>query len=161
MRGRSGGSRRGLLPRSYHPGPDAPGPRWVGAGSTGNREVRAAVPRPGRLFVAGIDGPLLAVGGRAQPVRGHAQAGQVVARDLRALVPEREVVLHGAALVAVALHHDLGLAVVLHPQGVLLQDAAGLVGELGLVVLEVDVGQRPTLAGDVGDREVRARGLRL
>ena len=40
----------------------------------------------------------------------------------------------------------LAVAVVLQPERVLLEDRARLVGEVGLVVVEVDVGQRPALA---------------
>src|SRR4029079_4376183 len=126
------------------PGPGRPG---TALSSARDREVGAPIPGPRALVVARIDRPLLPIGRRPQPVRGHAQAGQVVAGDLRALVPQREVVLHGPTLVAVALDHDLGLAVVLHPERVLLQGRAGFIGERGLVVVEMDVGQRAALAG--------------
>ena len=48
----------------------------------------------------------------------------------------------------------------LHPLRVALEDRAGLVGQVGLVVLEVDVLQRPALAARVGDGEVLARARR-
>ena len=45
---------------------------------------------------AGVERALLAVGDRGQPVGGHAQARQVVARGLRAALAEGQVVLDGA-----------------------------------------------------------------
>ena len=71
------------------------------------------------------------------------EVDEVIAGGPRALLAEGEVVVGRAALVAMALDGDLRRAVVLHPERVLLEDAARRVGEPRLVVVEMDVGQGP------------------
>src|SRR5438552_15047304 len=121
--------------------------------------MRAAVPVPCFLVARGVVGALLPVGDRGQAIGGHAEAHEVVAGRARALVPQGQVVVHGPALVAVALDRHLGLPMVLEPEGVLLQDGPRLVAEVGLVIVEVHVLERPVLAARVVDREVLARGV--
>ena len=105
-----------------------------------------------------VEGALLAEGDRAHAVAGHAQAGQVVAHGARTLVAEGQVVVDGAALVAVALDRHLGRAMVLQPEAVLLEQRARLVAQLGPVVVEADVFERSALAARVVDGEVLAAG---
>src|SRR6266550_2620446 len=116
--------------------------RWAGprktlarSNLTSHDEVRAAVAPPGLLVARGVERLLLAVGHRLQAIARHAQAHQVLARDARALVAQREVVVYGAALVGVSLHRHLRRPVVLQPEGVFLQDRACLVAQRGLVVI--------------------------
>src|SRR5687768_7363851 len=106
----------------------------------------AAISRPGRLVAGRVERPLLSVGDGGEAVPGHSQAHQVIPSGPRALLAEGEVVVGGAALVAMPLDRDLGRAMVLQPEGVFLEEAAGLVAQPRLVVLEEDVGQRAALA---------------
>src|SRR6185503_9790032 len=93
--------------------------------SAAHDEVGAAVLRPGGLVARGIEGLLLAQAHRDEAAARHAQAHQVVAGRAGPLVPEGEVVVGRATLVAVALDRDLGVAVALQPEGVLLEDPPG------------------------------------
>src|SRR5262245_49161209 len=73
----------------------------------GHFEVVAPVAGPALLVGIRAHGDLLAVGDRLHAVRGHAQRDQVVVGRLGAPLAQRQVVLDGAALVAVALDRDL------------------------------------------------------
>src|SRR5512147_587909 len=79
----------------------------IASDSLGGRRARhgdaAAILRPGRLAVAWIVRPLLAVADGLDAVRRDAEGNQVVLDRGRAPVAERQVVLAGAALVAMTL----------------------------------------------------------
>src|SRR5574341_571908 len=115
--------------------------------------MRAAVLGVGGLVAARVERPLLAVRDDAQPCARDSQAREVVAHGARPLLAERQVVLDGAALVAVPLDDHADAALALQPQRVLLQDGARLVGERRAVVLEAHVCERAALAhvGPAGD----------
>src|SRR5687768_1807839 len=120
---RIGTWRMARLPEPHHM-------TWpAGTLSARHDEMGATVAGERRFAVERIERPFLAVGDRLQPVCGHAERDEVVARGARALVAKGEVVLRGAALVAVAFHRDLGGAMVLQPERVLLEHGAGLVAE--------------------------------
>ena len=117
-----------------------------GAGLAGHREVGAAVLRPGRLVVPGSSGRSLPNETTRRRSAATPEAHEVVAGGAGALLAEGEVVLDGAALVAVALDGHPHLAPALEPERVLLEGRPRLVGEGGAVVLEADVGERAALA---------------
>src|SRR3954471_23388104 len=70
--------------------------------SPNENEVRAAVLRPRVFIVTGIERPLLTIAHGADARGIHSEGGEVLACDVRAPITEREVVLLGTALVAVA-----------------------------------------------------------
>ncbi len=70
------------------------------------REVRAAVVAPGRLIVAHHTGLDLAEAHRAQSRRRNSEVHQVALHSVGAALPESEIVLFAAALVAVTLDRD-------------------------------------------------------
>src|SRR5262245_57040306 len=80
----------------------------------GNDEVGAAVVRPRRLAVARVERELLAIADRPQPLGGDAEGDEVLADRQRPPLAQRQVVLGGAALVAVALDRDHPGRVLLH-----------------------------------------------
>src|SRR5688572_12919990 len=94
---------------------------------TGVLDVRAAVLRPGLLVVARRHRLFLAVADGLDAAVGDAQDGHHLLHRLGAPLAEREVVLPAAALVAVALDADAGVALVSHVAGVSLHDGAELV----------------------------------
>src|SRR5688572_26026883 len=95
--------------------------------------------RPARLVGLRAGRDLLAVGNRLQAVAGHAQGDEVVESRPRPALAEGEVVLDGAALVAVALDR--------HPEEVELLERLRVLGEhravrfpdVRAVVVEADV----------------------
>src|SRR5262249_30488317 len=82
-----------------------------------DQEMRAPVLGPARLVVVGADGPLLAVRDDAEAALRHALADEVVHGGLGPALTEREVVLVGAPLVAVAFDEHQHVGVVLEPRG--------------------------------------------
>src|SRR5262249_29450249 len=72
-----------------------------------DHEVSAPVLRPAGLARFGADGTLLAVRDRLDPRAIDPQRGEIVLRGVGAPLPEREVVLVRAALVAMSLDQDL------------------------------------------------------
>ena len=111
----------------------------------GDGEVRAAVPRPALLVGLLAERDLLAVRHRLQAGGVDAQRDQVVVGGLRAPLAQRQVVLDRAALVAVALDRDAEEVELLQGVGVLRQDRAVAVAQVGAVVVEVDVGEQAHL----------------
>src|SRR5712692_6831149 len=77
-----------------------------------DQEVSAAVLGPAGFVVLGAHGPFFAVGDDAHAALRHPLADQIVHGRLGPPLAEREVVLVGAALVAVALdeHEQVGVA---------------------------------------------------
>src|SRR5262249_55648923 len=115
-----------------------------------DEEVSAAVLGPAGFVVIGADRPLFAVGDDAHAVLRDALADQIVHCRLRPTLAEREVVLVGAALVAVALdQHEHG-RVALQPRRVGVECLGVARPDVVLVEVEVDVlqlGGRPEGAG--------------
>src|SRR5690349_8500042 len=79
----------------------------------------AAVPRPARFGLVLAERQLLAVADGREPIGGDALSDVVVLHALRALRAEAQVVLDGAAAVAVAFELDLGARVLSQPFEVL------------------------------------------
>ena len=77
----------------------------------------APVLRPSLFGVRRIEWPLLAVADGADARRVDAEGHQVVLRRLRAAVAEGQVVLLGAALVAVAFDQKVVLRILFQPVG--------------------------------------------
>ena len=124
----------------------------------GDEEVRAAVLLPAVFRLLGAEGALLAVGDGADPGRVDAERDQVLAGRVCAPVAEREVVLGRAAVVAVAFDQELRARVRLQPVGVGGESRAGVVAQVGLVVVEERVLQVSLL---VQGGEVRGELVRL
>src|SRR6266571_2219022 len=116
-------------------------PALSAGGLARDRELGPAVALPAALvrFVADLD--LLAVGDRLQPVGGHPEGHDVVVGALGAPLPEREVVLDGPALVAVPFDRDPEEVESLEHFRVLAEDRPVALAEVGLVVVEVDLGE--------------------
>src|SRR5262245_25298851 len=94
-----------------------PGMRAEGVSFSDQHEMRAAILRPCRLTVSSVEGTLFAVADGADAARVHAEGDEVLLRGVGALVAEREVVLLGAALVAVAFdEHVVLFPVALQPR---------------------------------------------
>src|SRR5206468_8527446 len=83
-----------------------------------DEEVSAAVLGPAGFVVIGADRPLLTVGDDAHPVLRHTLADEIIHRRLGPALAERQVVLVGASLVAVALDEHQHRAVALQPRRV-------------------------------------------
>jgi hypothetical protein len=103
-----------------------------------DRRHAATVLRVAGLVGVGADRTLLAVGDRADPRLIDAESRQVVRDRVRAAFAERQVVLAGAALVAVTLDGDGVLRILLQPSRFLLQLRLGLSGQVVAVVTEID-----------------------
>src|SRR5262245_10470341 len=89
----------------------------------------AAILRPRTLVMTLVERSLLPVGNDLN-ARGPDPGGdQIVARRFRALLAERLVVLHGSALVAVALDRDVDARVVPQEPGVLVERRTGVIAE--------------------------------
>src|SRR5688572_14896095 len=114
-------------------------------GPAGDDEVRAAVLRPAALAALGAEGSLFAVTDGADSRACHAQRLQVLASGVGAAVGERQVVLVGAALVAVAFQRDHQAGLRGEELRVLGQPLARLRLELGAVVVEEHVADQPLL----------------
>src|SRR5207247_488161 len=137
-----------------------PAPVREGARSAGDREVCAPVLGPRLLRTRGVEESLLAVGDGPQARLRDAQAHQVFLGRPGPLLAQGEVVLGGAALVAMSFDRDLGLAVTLQPEGVLLQGRPRVVREDGRGVVEGGVGGGWGLPGGVRDVKTRASSRR-
>src|SRR5207247_3375713 len=88
------------------------GPRVWGARSLAeDHRVDPPVARPAGVVLLVAEGQLLTVADGRDALGGDALSHQVVLHGLRPLGPERQVVLDGAAAVAVPLELDLGAAV--------------------------------------------------
>src|SRR5712692_2347691 len=115
-----------------------------------DQEVSVTVLGPAGLVVVGADRPLLAVGDDAHAALRHPLADQIVHGRLGPALAERDVVLIGAPLVAVALDEHEHAGVALQP-GRVGVERLGVGGpDLVLVEVEVDVlqvGRRPEGAG--------------
>src|SRR5262249_45132167 len=104
-----------------------------------DEEVSAAGLGPARFIVIGADRPLFAIGEDAHAILRDTLADQIVHRRLRPTLAEREVVLVGAALVAVALdQHEHG-RVALQPRRVGVECLGVARPDVVLVEVEVDV----------------------
>src|SRR4029077_12444973 len=104
-----------------------------------DHEVAAAILRPTRLGLLLAERPLLSVGDRLDAAAVDAERNEVVLGGVGAPLAEREDVLVGAAVVAVALDEDLDRAELLQPLGVRGQGRPRVVAQLVLVVVEVRV----------------------
>src|SRR5512136_1875269 len=102
-------------------------------------EMHAAILLPRVLVMAEHERALLPVADRAYTVGGDAGGDQVVPHRLGTAVPQPEVVLSSAALVAVALEEDPGGRVGLQPARVFVQDGLLPGVDHSFVVLEEDV----------------------
>src|SRR5438552_5448314 len=98
----------------------------------------AAILRPRRFIVTRVERSLFAVADRTDARGVDAEGLQVFLGDVRALVAEGEVVLLGAALVAMAFDEDVVRAAVgaVQPLRGILQCALSVRRERGLVVSE-------------------------
>src|SRR5262249_59020433 len=95
--------------RSRRPGPPGRQSKWCASCDSllrGDDEMRAPVLRVRRFVVARIEGELLAVAHGAQPVARDAERDEVRARGGGAAFAQRQIVLGGAALVAVSFDRD-------------------------------------------------------
>src|ERR1051326_2649915 len=108
----------------------------------------AAVLRPRRLVVTRVERPLFTVADGADAGRVDAERRQVLLRGVRAAVAEGEVVLLGAALVAVTFDQEVVLRVLLEPVGRSRESALRVRRERRLVVCEEGVGDVAALLRD-------------
>src|SRR6266516_7377887 len=123
-------------------------PRVSGARSLAeDHRVDPPVARPACVVLLVAEGQLLAVADGRDALGGDALSHQVVLHGLRPLGPERQVVLDGAAAVAVPLELDLGAAVLAQPVEVAGERVTGGAVEVVAVVGEVDVLQDAVLLG--------------
>src|SRR5438132_2855450 len=123
-------------------------PRVSGARSLAeDHRVDPPVARPAGVVLLVTEGQLLAVADGRDALGGDALSHQVVLHGLRPLGPQRQVVLDGAAAVAVPLELDLGAAVAPQPVEVAGQRVTGARVELVAVVPEVNVLQDAVLLG--------------
>src|SRR5438034_1916293 len=123
-------------------------PRVSGARSLAeDHRVDPPVARPAGVVLLVAEGQLLAVADGRDALGGDALSHQVVLHRLRPLGPERQVVLDGAAAVAVPLELDLGAAVLAQPIEVAGERVTGGAVELVAVVGEMDVLQDAVLLG--------------
>src|SRR3954465_1329688 len=107
--------------------------------AAGDHGVGTAVLRPAALHLLGADGALLAVGDRAHAGVGAAERLHVVLHRVGPALPQGQVVLAGAAGVGVPLDGDLELRLALQQIGVARQLFPGVVAQVALVIVEVDV----------------------
>src|SRR5262249_41469330 len=115
-------------------------------GSTEDHEVSASVLRPAGLGLLVAERKLLAVADGRDAFAWDPKGDQVVARRGCALGAESEIVLDGAATVAVPLDLDLGLRVLAQPVGIHAQELARIVAQLEGIIGEVDILQGTLLA---------------
>src|SRR5450755_2180703 len=94
---------------------------------------RAAVLGPRLVIVADLRGALLAVADDVDAVRRDTQRDERLLRGVGAPLAEAEVVLDGAALVAMALDGDRRRRILLKKLGLTLQDKAGFRGNVALI----------------------------
>ena len=106
-----------------------------------DQEVGAAVLGPALVGVLRAGRPLLAVADHGDPRGRHAARHQIVLRGPGPAVTERGVVVAGATLVGVALDHEELVGVLLEPSSVGVQQRCVRLPDVGLVELEVDVGE--------------------
>ena len=109
--------------------------------------MRAAILAPARLVLLVANRPLLAVADDGDAVRLDALGDEVIHRRLCATLAERQVVLVGAALIAVSFDKYEVLGVRLQPGGVGIEGLRVLGPDVVLVELEEDVLQ----SGDGGE----------
>src|SRR4051794_2649390 len=88
-----------------------------------DQEARAAILRPARLGLLGADGTLFTIADHRDAGGLDALRDEVVHRRARTALTQTEVVLVGAALVAVAFDQHELIAVLLEPRGVRVEDA--------------------------------------
>src|SRR5690606_38479957 len=93
----------------------------------------------GAILATGANQALLAVRDRRDAVGRHAERGHEVAHGAGTTLAKGEVVLAGAALVAVTGDLDAQLATLLHATGVGLKHAARRVVEVRAVIGEVNL----------------------
>src|ERR1700756_3233953 len=96
----------------------------------------AAVLGPGRLVMAGIERALLAVADGADAAGVDAEGDQILLGLVGAAGAEREVVLLGAALVAMAFDEQVVLRIFLQPGGRGGQRRLRVGGQRRIVVFE-------------------------
>src|SRR2546425_6624033 len=123
--------------RRYSTRPDDGAPEARRALLRLDQEVSAAILGPARLVVIGAEGPFLAVGDDAQAALRHSLTDQIVHGRPGAALAQREVVLVGAPLVAMALDEHQHGGVALQPRRVGVRRLG--VGRPDLVLVEVEV----------------------
>src|SRR5207302_10947541 len=101
-------------------------------------KVRAAILRPTRLGLLVANRPLLAIADDRDAIGLDALGDEIVHRRLRAPLAERQVVLVGAALVAVALDQQEVVGVRLQPRRVRIEGLGVLGADIVLVKIEID-----------------------
>src|SRR5438067_1920816 len=97
---------------------------------------------PAGFILVGAHRRFLALADDLNAVAADAEVDEVVADGGGAALAEGEVVLGGAARVAVPLHHHLRRRPALQPVGVLLQHRLGIVADCLRVEIEVGVAER-------------------
>src|SRR4051812_49424298 len=101
--------------------------------------MNAAIPLIAGFGLLAADRQLLAVADRRKTAGRDAERHQVILRGFRATRAEREVVLDGAALIAMPFDLGPGARVLLQPGGVRAQHVTRLAVDLRRVVREVNV----------------------
>ena len=107
------------------------------------RNMRAAILLPALFVVLGADRFILAEADGRQLVARQAQAGQILLGLFGARIAQREIVLFRSALVAVSLHRQLEVRILLDDVGqrlrVRLQSGFGVRTQRVLVVIEIGI----------------------
>src|SRR3954453_4305913 len=109
--------------------------RAAAPGSTDRRDG-VAVLRPRFLCGSGSDGPILAVADCAHPARGHPFGREVGRGGEGAAIAQCDVVLFGAALVAISGDLNIDSLVRIEPGGLDVQGGAGVVANNRAIQVE-------------------------
>jgi hypothetical protein len=104
------------------------------------REMSPSVFLPAALRRLGALRPLLAVADGLQPIGRDAQLDEKIFGGTGAAIAQPEVIFGGAALVAMALHHDRGAGELgqngLQSAGIAGESVAGVGSDIALIVVE-------------------------
>src|SRR5262249_41154567 len=119
-----------------------------------HEEVRAAVLRPARVVMIAALWSFLSVADRRYACRLNALRDEVIHRGLGAPIAERQVVLFGAALVAVPFDEQARVRVGAEPPGIGVQDLGVAGPDHILVEIEMDVDE-VTNTDEFGGRRAR------
>ena len=109
----------------------------------GEEEVSAAVLLPAGLVGLGAGGRFLALRHDVDAIAGDAQTDQIGLHGVGAALPEPEVVLRGATLVAVSLDVDAGAGPAFQVVGILREDRPCIVTDGRRIEIEEDIAERP------------------
>src|SRR5579872_3091555 len=88
-------------------------------------------------------------------VRGDAERLQIILGGLSAFGAEGNIIFLGAAVVAMALDLNVGVGIFFQPIGVTLKDFTILRTHGGVIVIEMDIAERPALAIEIGRASCR------